>query len=141
MNFMDGEYRLLYFVFHFCFSFIIYRYIDDIFFTSNASETTIKQWLDEANQFHSNIKLTYTIGKIMPFLDILIRNENGQLQSSVYHKKAAEPAVLSFLSDHPRHIFRNVIQTALMRAIRYSSTFEAFNNERRIIRLTLLYNA
>ncbi|CAF4595868.1 unnamed protein product, partial [Rotaria socialis] len=42
--------------------------------------------------------------------------------------------------DHPRHVFRNVIQTALMRAIRYSSTFEAFNIERRTIRLTLLYN-
>ncbi|CAF4533885.1 unnamed protein product, partial [Rotaria socialis] len=48
--------------------------------------------------------------------------------------------ILSYLSDHPRHVFRNVIQTALMRAIRYSSTFEAFNIERRTIRLTLLYN-
>ncbi|CAF5004758.1 unnamed protein product, partial [Rotaria socialis] len=48
--------------------------------------------------------------------------------------------ILSYLSDHPRHVFRNVIQTALMRAIRYSSTFEAFNIEPRTIRLTLLYN-
>jgi len=52
----------------------------------------------------------------------------------------AEPALLSFLSDHPRHVFRNVIQTSLTRAIRYSSTFESFNIEQRLIRLKLLYN-
>ena len=100
----------------------------------------IKEWLDFANQFHPNIKLTYTISQCLPFLDLLIHNRNGTLYSSVYHKPAAEPAILSFLSDHPRHIFRNVIQTVLTRAIRYSSTFEAFNMEQRTIRLTLLYN-
>ncbi|CAM4916398.1 unnamed protein product [Rotaria socialis] len=116
------------------------RYIDDVFFTSNENETTIKEWLDFTNQFHPNIKLTYTISQCLPFLDVLIHNQNGTLSSSVYHKPAAEPTILSYISDHPRHIFRNVIQTALMRAIRYSSTFEAFNIERRTIRLTLLYN-
>ncbi|CAF4050299.1 unnamed protein product [Rotaria sp. Silwood2] len=116
------------------------RYIDDIFFTCNESETKVKKWLESANQFHPNIKLTYTIAKNVPFLDVLVRNQNGILFSSVYHKPAAEPSLLSFLSDHPRHVFRNVIQTALMRAIRHSSTFDAFNIERRTIRLTLLLN-
>jgi hypothetical protein len=121
-------------------SFYNSRYIDDIFFTSNENETTIKEWLDDANQYHPNIKLTYNISQCLPFLDILLENQHGLLSSSVYHKPAAEPTILSFLSDHPRPIFRNVIQTALIRAIRYSSTFEAFNMERRTIRLTLLYN-
>lgn len=121
--------------------FINDRYIDDIFFTSNESETTVKEWLDTANLFHPNIKLTYTIGRTTSFLDILVNNNNGILESRVYHKPSAEPAILSFLSDHPRHIFRNVIQTILMRAIRYSSSFKTFNVERRIIRLTLLYNS
>ncbi|CAF3032008.1 unnamed protein product [Rotaria sp. Silwood2] len=116
------------------------RYIDDIFFTCNESETKVKKWLESANQFHPNIKLTYTIAKSVPFLDVLVCNQNGILFSSVYHKPAAELSLLSFLSDHPRHVFRNVIQTALMRAIRYSSTFEALNIERRSIRLTLLLN-
>ncbi|CAF4058846.1 unnamed protein product [Adineta steineri] len=116
------------------------RYIDDGFFTSNESEATIKAILNIANKFHPNIKLEYQIGKCLPFLDVLIHNNNGILSSSVYHKPAAEPAVLSFLSDHPRHTFRNVLQTLLIRAIRYSSTFEAFNIERREIRLLLLYN-
>jgi hypothetical protein len=58
----------------------------------------------------------------------------------VYHKPAAEPYVIPFTSDHPRHVFTNIIKTSLERAIRYSSTFELFNDERRYIKLMLLYN-
>ncbi|CAF1431427.1 unnamed protein product [Rotaria sordida] len=95
---------------------------------------------DDANKWHPNIKLEYKIGKSLPFLDVLFTNNNGILTTSVYHKLAAEPYVVPFLSDHPRHVFINIIQTSLARAARYSSTFESFNNERRYIQLTLLYN-
>ena len=121
-------------------SFCFARFVDDVFFTWNGSEEEVKELLEEANRFHPNIKLTYQIGKSLPFLDVLIRNNDGLLVSSVYHKPSAELTILSFLSDHPRYVFRNVIQTALTRAVRYSSTFEAFNTERRQIRLKLLYN-
>jgi hypothetical protein len=100
----------------------------------------VKQLLETANKFHPNIKLEYHIGKCVTYLDVLVNNNNGTLSSMIYHKPSAEPTVVSFLSDHPRSVFRNVIQTALTRAVRYSSTFEAFNNERRAIRLMLLYN-
>ncbi|CAF4801074.1 unnamed protein product [Rotaria sp. Silwood1] len=116
------------------------RYIDDVFFTCNQSEDKVKQLLEAANKFHPNIKLEYKISKSVPFLDVYLENKNGILASSIYHKPSAEPTVISFLSDHPRHVFRNVIQTALTRAVRYSSTFEIFNNERRAIRLMFLYN-
>ncbi|CAF1285193.1 unnamed protein product [Rotaria sp. Silwood1] len=116
------------------------RYIDDVFFTCNQSEDKVKQLLEAANKFHPNIKLDYKITKSVPFLDVYVENKNGILASSIYHKPSAEPTVVSFLSDHPRHVFRNVIQTALTRAVRYSSTFEIFNNERRAIRLMFLYN-
>ena len=85
---------------------------------------------------NSNIKLAPSL----PFLDVLLTNNNGILSTSVYHKPSAEPYVTSFVSDHPRHVFINVITTALARAVRYSSTFDAFNTERRAIKLTLLYN-
>jgi len=96
--------------------------------------------LDEANNFHPNIKLVRQLGTSVSFLDVYIENKNGRLAISVYHKEAAEPYVVPFKSDHPRHIFKNVIDTALMRAIRYSSTLSAFNEERRSIKLMLLYN-
>lgn len=116
------------------------RYIDDIFFTSNESLDTIHQMLDEANHFHSNIKLVRQIGTHVSFLDLSIENQNGQLVTSVYHKETAEPYTVPFTSDHPRHIFTNIIDNALLRAIRYSSTLTAFNREQRLIKLLLLYN-
>ena len=96
--------------------------------------------LDEANQFHPNIKLVRQIGTSTSFLDVYIENQNGTLATSVFHKEAAEPYIVPFKSDHPRHIFKNIVDTALMRAIRYSSTLSTFNEERRSIKLMLLYN-
>ncbi|CAF4270332.1 unnamed protein product [Rotaria magnacalcarata] len=116
------------------------RYIDDIFMTWNKSENELRKLLDAANSWHPNIKLEYKISKSLPFLDVLLTNSNGILLTSVYHKPAAEPYVVPFISDHPRHVFINVIQTSLARAVRYCSTLEAFNHEQRYIQLTLLYN-
>ncbi|CAF1540808.1 unnamed protein product, partial [Rotaria sordida] len=117
-----------------------FRYIDDIFFTWNDSQEELEKLLNKLNCHHPNIKLEYKIGQSLPFLDVLLTNNNGILSTSVYHKPAAEPYVVPFASDHPRHTFRNIVRAALIRAIRYSSTFEAFNTERRNIRLTLLCN-
>ncbi len=100
----------------------------------------MKKVLDSANTWHPNIKFDYKIGKSLPFLDVFLTNDNDTLSTFVYHKPATEPYVTPFISDHPRHVFVNVITTALVRAVRYSSTFEAFNTERRSIKLTLLYN-
>ncbi|CAF1539977.1 unnamed protein product [Rotaria magnacalcarata] len=116
------------------------RYIDDVFMTWNKSENALKQILENANSWHPNIKLEYKIGKSLPFLDILLTNINGTLSTSVYHKPAAEPYVVPFISDHPRHVFDNIVQTSLRRAIKYSSTFQLFNDERRYIKSTFLYN-
>ncbi|CAF1524992.1 unnamed protein product, partial [Adineta steineri] len=116
------------------------RYIDDIFMTWNSSEDELKILLNEANQWHPNIKLDYKISQSLPFLDVLLTNNNGILSTSVYHKPNAQPYVVPFTSDHPRHVFVNIIQTLLKRAVRYSSAFEILNYERRSIKLTLLYN-
>ncbi|CAF1383311.1 unnamed protein product [Adineta steineri] len=110
------------------------------FYGRNRSEHELRKLLDQANTWHPNIKLDYKISQSLPFLDVLLTNKNGILSTSVYHKPNAEPYVISFSSDHPRHVFVNTIQTLLTRAVRYSSTFETFNYERRSIKLMLLYN-
>ncbi|CAF4983605.1 unnamed protein product, partial [Rotaria sp. Silwood1] len=117
------------------------RYIDDIFIPWNKSEKELIKLLEEANIWHPNIELDYKIGQSLPFLDVLVMNDKGNLSTSVYHKPAAEPYVVPSISDHPRDVFSNVIQTALARAIRYSSTFETYQQERRNIKLMLLYNS
>ncbi|CAF2093802.1 unnamed protein product, partial [Rotaria magnacalcarata] len=116
------------------------KYIDDIFMTWNRSEEELRKLLDDVNTWHPNIKLDYKISNSLPFLDVQLTNNNGILSTCVYHKPSAEPYVTPFTSDHPRHVFSNIIKTSIERAIRYSSTFEAFNYERRYIKLMLLYN-
>ncbi|CAF2972131.1 unnamed protein product [Rotaria sp. Silwood2] len=96
--------------------------------------------LQDANDYHPSIKLTHEIGNSISFLDVQISNENGNHITSVHHKEAAEPYVVPFKSDHPRHIFANIIRCALLRAFRYSPTLKQFNCERRAIKLMLLYN-
>ncbi|CAF1531369.1 unnamed protein product [Adineta steineri] len=116
------------------------RYIDDIFFTSNDSMNHINQLLKEANDRHTNIKLTSAIQNPNSFLDVNINNVGHDLITSVYHKQSSEPYVVPYKSDHPRHVFVNIIECTLLRAIRYSSTLQEFNHERRAIKLMLLYN-
>ncbi len=77
--------------------------------------------LETANKCHPNIKLIYEINSIVSFLDDQIEKQHDRLITSVYHKPAAEPYVVQFTSDHPRHVFANIIQGALLRAILYKT--------------------
>jgi hypothetical protein len=74
--------------------------------------------LETANSRHPNIKLIYEINSIVSLLDVHIETKRHQLITFVYHKPAAEPYVVPFKSDKPRHIFANIIQGALLRAVR-----------------------
>lgn len=100
----------------------------------------INEMLYDVNGVHHNIKLVRQIGSAVSFLDVSIENQNGALVTSVHHKQAAAPYVIPFKSDHSRHTFRNIIQTALLRAVPYSSTLSIFDDERRPLKLLLLYN-
>jgi len=95
---------------------------------------------DEANELHPNIKLVCQLGSAISFLNVFIEIKNGILATPVYHKESAEPYIVPFKSDHLRHVFANIIDGALMRAIRYSSTLSVFNKERLSIKLILPYN-
>ncbi len=79
-------------------------------------------------------QLVRQIGTSVPFLDVFIENTNGILATSVYRKDSTEPYIAPFRSDHPRHIFNNIIDGTLTRSLRYSSTLSAFNEERRLIK-------
>jgi len=141
MKYMAGKYdTLLILLFFYDIMSIIHRYIDDIFLTSNQSLHAINQILDEANNSHPNIKLVRQVGTKVSFLDVLIENQDGILATSVFHKEAAEPYIVPFHSDHPRHIFANITDNALLRAVRYSSKLPTFQQEQRLLKLMLLYN-
>ena len=116
------------------------RYIDDIFMTSNETINDIREELERVKTKDVNIKIEYDIGTSVNFLDVTIMNENGQLRTSIYHKSAAEPYILPFTSDHPRHIHRNIPYAALMRAARLCSHVEDFDGERVRSDVSLLLN-
>ena len=90
----------------------------NIFLTSNESIEELRKILEEAKRYHPNIKFNYDIGSCISFLDVQGKNQQGISITSVYHKQAAELYVVPFQSDHPDHIFENIIQGALHRAIR-----------------------
>jgi len=58
----------------------------------------------------------------------------------IFRKSAAEPYIVPFSSDHPRHIHRNIIRGALYRGIRVCSDINDFDRERLTIEITLLFN-
>ena len=115
------------------------RYIDDIFMTTNQIDD-MKIVLDKAQRKDPNIEIEPTISTSVNYLDVIITNENGQLRTSIYHKPTAEPYILPYTSDHPRHVYRNIPYAALLRVARICSHVDDFSTERIRIDMSLLLN-
>ena len=121
--------------------FVVPRYIDDIFMTTNQTNDEIIETLKQANKKDTNIKINYIVNASVDFLDVSIMNENGQLRTTIYHKPAAEPYILPYTSAHPHHVHRNIPYAALLRAARICSHVDDFNAERIRIDVSLLLNS
>lgn len=117
------------------------RYIDDIFMTTNETINDIKKEIERTAHKDVNIRISYRISRLVDFLDICIKNEKGRLTTTIYPKPAAEPYILPFTSDHPRHVQRNIPYGALLRAIRICSNLRDFETELIRIDLSLLLNS
>ena len=96
--------------------------------------------VDRGNKFDNNIKLSANVGSSADFLDLHVENKDGQLFTTVYHKTSYEPYYLPFHSIHPSHMKKNIPFALLLWAIRYSSTFQAYLDEREKLRMALLLN-
>ena len=116
------------------------RYIDDFFMTTNQTIDEFNIELEKAKKKDVNIEINSIISTSVNFLDVTIANEDGHLRTSVFHKPTAEPYILPYTSDHPRHIHRNIPYAALLRAARLCSHVDDFNSERLRIDMSLLLN-
>lgn len=87
-----------------------------------------------------NIGIDYQIRLSADFLDVHVANENDHLIMKIFHMPSAEPYIVPFSSDHPRHVHQNVPYAALLRAARLCSSVHDFDIERIRIDLTLLLN-
>ncbi len=117
---------------------LVYRYIDDIFLTTNQTIGEINVQLVRAQNKDINIEIEPIIGTSVDYLDVTIMNENGQLKTKIYHKQTAEPYYLPCPSDHPHRYHRNIPYHALLRAARLCSNVHDFNLERLRIDVSLL---
>jgi hypothetical protein len=97
----------------FFFIFFSGRYIDDGFMTTNLSFDQISGKLVTVGQNDGNIRIKYLIQFCVEFLHAVIQNDKGQLTTSVCHEPTAEPYIVLYTSDHPRHDHRNIPYAAL----------------------------
>jgi hypothetical protein len=109
--------------------------------TTNKTIDEINIELEKAKNKDINIKIDPTLGTSVHFLDVTITNENGKLRTPIYHKPTAEPYILPYTSDHPRHIHRNIPYAALLRAARICSHVADFNIECIRTDISLLLNS
>ncbi|CAF1141508.1 unnamed protein product [Rotaria sordida] len=109
--------------------------------TTNQTIDEIKIELEKAANKDINIKIHYEINTSVDFLDIAIISEHDQLKTCLYHKPTAEPYILPYTSDHPRHIHRNIPYAALLRAAHICSDVQDFNTECIRIDMSLLLNS
>jgi hypothetical protein len=117
---------------------ITYRYIDDIFMTTNETDDRIESVLLKARNKDKNIEIESTMGSSANYLDVTIINDNGRLTTKIYHKPTAEPYFLPYTSDHPHRYHRNIPYSALVRAARLCSSADDFKQERLRLDLSLL---
>ncbi|CAF4474654.1 unnamed protein product [Rotaria sp. Silwood2] len=116
------------------------RYIEAIFMNTNQTTNEIKEELQREAEKDINIKIYYEIHTTVNFLETTITNDHDQLKTSLYHKPTAEPYILPYTSDHPRHIYHNIPYAALLCAARICSDAHDFNRECIRIDISLLLN-
>ncbi|CAF4263297.1 unnamed protein product, partial [Rotaria sordida] len=117
------------------------RYHNMGFFTWNASTDYLERLFDERQlTLDSDIKLTTYIDTRVEFLNAIIVNNRGFLETRVYHNQEEQPFLLPYAKNHPRLRHRQWFRYALIRAGQYCSSFEDFEEERRYIEMTFLTN-
>jgi hypothetical protein len=119
---------------------LYFRYIDDLFIASNAPLQTLKDLVRFWNRLDVNIELSETIGFAAEYLDVHLENKGDRVETRVFHKPSYEPYFLPFTSTHAAHVKKNIPYGALVRAIRYSTTFADFKQEETHLCMALLLN-
>ena len=107
--------------------FLWLRYIDDIFFIWTHGEEKLTQFLNELNNFHSNLKFTYeTSSCTVNFLDLNVSLRNGAIHTNIYVKPTNGHQYLYYQSSHPLHIKTLIPYSQALRVSRICSAEKDF---------------
>ena len=80
------------------------RFLDDRFILWTRSETDLDKLHFILHSLHPDIKFTKEYSnKEQAFLDVLVKNEKGHIETDIYHKETDSKQYLLFSSCHPCH--------------------------------------
>ena len=103
------------------------RHVDDIFvvFESESDDDAFYSYL---NTRHENFRFTFgkEKDKKLPFLDIMINNNEFDLQTSLFHQKTYTGLLLNYFSFVHNSYKLDLIQTLVDRMYRINKSWTAF---------------
>ncbi|MGL5102271.1 MAG: GIY-YIG nuclease family protein [Plesiomonas sp.] len=98
-----------------------FRYLDDIWGLWGHTEADFQEFVDRLNSHHESIKLTFTLSEHkIDYLDVTVFKgadfqETGKLDLKVFFKSTDTHALLHKRSYHPKHTFRGIVKSQLLR--------------------------
>ena len=102
---------------------IRWRCIDDILFTWEHGEDSLKQFIETLNAFHLTINFTAEWSRDV-FLDVNIRLRNRQLETGLHIKPTDTHQILDSTSCHLYHCKRSIPYSQALRYNRICSNNE-----------------
>ena len=85
------------------------RFLDDCFIIMNEDIENLKKLQHILNSLHPCLKFTLEYSQTnLPFLDILVINNEGKIETDIYFKKTDSKQYLLYSSCHPRHVKNNI---------------------------------
>ncbi|XP_035984219.1 uncharacterized protein LOC118557856 [Fundulus heteroclitus] len=102
-----------------------FRYLDDIWEVGTHLEEDFQNFVEELNSHHASIRVEPTISKTaVDFLDTTTFKgpdfeQTGILATKVFFKPTDTHALLHKHSHHPKHVFRGIVKSQLLRLLRF----------------------
>ena len=85
------------------------RFLDDCFVPWTKSEEELIKFHSVLNNLHNDIRFTLEYDQNeQPFLDVMVRNKTGKIETDIFYKETDSKQYLLFSSCHPRHTKINI---------------------------------
>ncbi|CAJ0948286.1 unnamed protein product [Ranitomeya imitator] len=106
------------------------RYIDDVFFVWEGTVEQLHQFISTLNGNELNIKLTFTYGGKINFLDLdICVSSQGLIETDVYRKPTATNTLLHTSSSHRQSTIDGIPIGQHLRVKRICSTQEKYDHQ------------
>lgn len=112
---------------------VYFRFLDDIFSIWDHGRENLETFLEIFNSHHPSVKLTANIQELSnDFLDVTVfkgplLQEKGIFDSKVYFKPTDTHQLLHKSSFHPKHTFKGILKSQIMRFYRICSQKSDFD--------------